>query len=303
MQPKTFTIGNAAGWIKNHDTSFDKLVRSAVTDVTVGSYTLKKRDGNPEPTYWSDVRGGRTTSINSKGLPNLGFENPDTTCTMLREMAKDCVKHDKVFRISIAGFSPEEFETMTRYIATYVEHDTLEINFGCPNVIVAGEHKPIFSFRPKLIDEIIRRCTSTSRTALNIAAKVSPYSDPGLLREVAAVFNEHKLHIDEVVTCNTFPNALAFEKGKLVISGKGYGGLAGYPLKHIMLGQVAQFKEHLDEIIDVVGVGDIQSGQDIKEAIDVGASGIQVGTAYFETDNPSFFGDIAGQYYGLVEKE
>lgn len=300
MSLQKFTIGNAAGWIKLHDKSFDKLARSAVTDVTPGSYTAPKRDGNSEPTYWSSTHAGLISSINSKGLPNLGFEEPYDVSDMLYQMDWDTRKFGKTFRVSLAGFSVDDFVFMVKRVAAKIPHAVIELNLGCPNVIVDGAHKPIFSFDPKLIDEIIKRCAGTSKAALNFALKVSPYSDPGLLREVAQLVNQHKTIVSQVVTCNTFPNALSFENGKRTISGKGYGGLAGYPLKHITLGQVAQFREHLDDIVEVIAVGGIQSGQDLKDALDAGAAGIQVGTAYFETDDPEIFGRIAGEYYNLV---
>jgi dihydroorotate dehydrogenase (fumarate) len=293
MSLKKFTIGNAAGWVKLYDKSFDKLRASAITDFTVGSYTVDKRDGNNEPTYWSSSQLGPIASINSKGLPNQGIY-PEAIQVM-----QDRLFGNMQFRVSIAGFKVDEFEYMAEMVAVNAPRATIELNLGCPNVIVDGSHKPIFSFEPELIDEIITKCTR-SKKAKNLALKVSPYSDPGLLREVAEIINRHHMSVGEVVTCNTFPNALSFKDGKRTISGKGYGGLAGYPLKHIMLGQVAQFREHLTGSINVIGVGGISTGQDLKDALDAGASGIQIGTAYFETDDPGIFGQIAGEYYNLV---
>lgn len=299
MLPETFTLSNAAGWIKSSKGSFEQLMRSPVTHATAGSFTLYKRDGNAEPRYWSEQTFAGTTSINSLGLPNSGLENRPTI-TALHEMSTACQAHGKKLRISIAGFSSIDFAGLAPTCTRYYPDAEIEFNFGCPNVIAEGEHKPIFSFNVAMMEEVFITCAKARKAGTKIAVKVSPYSDPMQLRDVATLFNEWKEHIGSVVTCNTFPNAIAFEHGKRTIFGKGYGGLAGFPLKHIMLGQVAQFREHLDPSIRIIAVGGIQSGQDLKDALMAGADGIQIGTAYFDNDDPRIFSRVLEEYAALV---
>ncbi len=298
MLPESFTVSNAAGWIKSPKGSFEDLVRSSVTHVTAGSYTLEKRDGNPEPRYWSNDTGAGTASINSLGLPNPGILASDTI-RELQHMDAACKAHGKKLRISIAGFSNDDFVKLYHTCSTFVPQADIEFNFGCPNVIAAGEHKRIFAFDIALMEQALLSCANAGIRIRKNSIKVSPYSDPMQLRDIAALCNEHKAHVGSVVTCNTFPNAIAFDNDKRAIFGKGYGGLAGTPLKHIMLGQVAQFREYLDPSIGIIAVGGIHTGQDIKDALMAGADGIQIGTAYFDTDDPHIFTQALLEYATL----
>lgn len=299
MQKVEFSLGNAAGWIKSPSESFAKLVRSAATEITAGSFTIMKKDGNPEPRYWSDRSNTGVTSINSLGLPNCGIEEEVTTFRMLRMMNETCKAQGKKLRVSIAGFSVEEFHMLMRAMVKHLPDVEIEINFGCPNVIVEGAQKPISSFNLKMMDEVIALCASAKERETALAVKVSPYSDPHQLHEVGTLFNKWKNLVEVVVTCNTFPNTLSFQKGKRTISGKGYGGLAGLPLKHIMLGQVAQFRDVLDPSFRIIAVGGIHTGMDLKDAFDAGADGAQIGTAYFDSDDPRIFSRVPDEYFSL----
>ena len=64
-------ITNAAGMVKTPDDVADLLRAETLTHVTVGSITVDKRDGNPEPTFWTAPDG--SYSLNSRGLPCLGL--------------------------------------------------------------------------------------------------------------------------------------------------------------------------------------------------------------------------------------
>ena len=61
---------NAAGWIKTPE-AVQEMARSAVTDITIGSFTIEPREGNPGNNFWYDPASG--TSLNSMGLPNQGL--------------------------------------------------------------------------------------------------------------------------------------------------------------------------------------------------------------------------------------
>ena len=57
-------------------------------------------------------------------------------------------------------------------------------------------------------------------------------------------------------------------------------------------GQVRQFREALPDEIKVIGVGGISSCRDVRDFERAGASGVQVGTAFFENEDARVFQQI-----------
>ena len=61
------------------------------------SCTVEPRDGNPNPTYWDN---GNNLSINSSGLPNLGYKfYTNTNLTSLI---------DKPYIVSVSGLTAQD---------------------------------------------------------------------------------------------------------------------------------------------------------------------------------------------------
>ncbi len=271
-------IGNSAGFCKGPGPVFNDLLSCPITNViTVGSFTLTKRDGNPGTTYWCSERDG--TSVNALGLPNSGSHALAATLAQLFERANE---KDKLLNVSIAGDSPEEYGRLARIVHAYAHR--IEVNLGCPNVWGEEGQKSIASFSPELVATIIRAVWSQIQGQdAEMSVKLSPYSDPALLREVGLVIRKLGV-VSRIVTCNTFPNGIAFEKGQRVIDPK-FGGVGGTALRHIALGQVSQFVSLFQELgvtMPVIGVGGISSGKDFNAMLNAGAAGIQIGTAFGE---------------------
>jgi dihydroorotate dehydrogenase (fumarate) len=297
-------LGNAAGMVKTL-ADLHPLLRvpsDMLHKITLGSYTLEPRSGNEGQSFWTDGN-PCPMSINSLGLPNPGI---DAACDFLHEATSLIHASKKVPRVSIAGFSPEEYRTMTQKLLNLGIYQ-IELNLGCPNVWDGGAQKRITSFVPSLIRETLEGVYDVADHvgAPSIAVKLSAYSDPFLLEEVAKVLSDMHRVVHTVVTCNTFPNATGFDKdGSMLISAtKGFGGLAGLPLKHIALGQVRAFRSLLPAKIGIIGVGGIAEGRDVLDMERAGAEAVQVGTAFFAHSDPRVFSEIAAGYAELTSLE
>lgn len=296
------TIGVAAGHVKR-PADIERLLRvppDVLSSITLGSYTLEPKDGNPGNSFWADGE-TRPTSINSLGLPNPGMSAMEDHFWIMGEQIRASGKR---VRVSIAGFSPREYKLMAQ-MAMGARPFELELNLGCPNVWKDGQQKRITSFDLDLIRETLLQVSEVTDNAdaPAVAVKLSVYSDPFLLEEVARLLSDMRHIVQSVVVCNTFPNGSGFDSGgKLLIDATdGYGGLAGNSLKYIALGQVRKFRHLLSSTIDVVGVGGISTGQDVLDMERAGASSVQIGTAYFMHGDPSIFVDIMRQYAELSE--
>ncbi|MEJ0054082.1 MAG: dihydroorotate dehydrogenase [bacterium] len=291
---------NAAGQVKlPHEVEpLLALPSDILRAVTLGSYTLEPRAGNSGNVFWDDGLND-PTSLSALGLPNPGIGE---ALRFLPDLIDKIRASGKRVRVNIAGFDVDEYHELIK-ACVGIRVDEIEINLGCPNVRNEGVQKPIFAFDPERIAEILTMAHRVSGTLgePDIAVKLSPYSDPFFLAKVAAVLRTHLHAYMKLVTCNTFPNAYGFIRPMTpaIDANDGYAGLAGHAMKHVALGQVRQFSRLLPSF-DIVGVGGISGGRDLREMELAGAKEAQVGTAFF-THGPKAFQRVAMEYADLVD--
>lgn len=257
---------NAACSVAKTHEDVAALCKTKIGVVLVGSITAEPRQGNPEPRWFV----GEGYALNSFGMPNGGIEYYKTE---LPKMVKTVHKAGKKFALSVAGFSTNEY-TLLALLADMAGVDFLELNFGCPNVSINGDQKPIVSFDVESIAEILTAVEAV--TQLPLLIKLSPYSNPGELKRVAATLAQHDT-VAAVVTSNTFPNGYESVEGNPVIAST-YAGVSGAALRPIAVGQVRQFREALPDTIAVIGVGGVESKSDAEQFFAAGASIVQCAT-------------------------
>ncbi|MGB4834212.1 MAG: hypothetical protein WBP40_04235 [Candidatus Moraniibacteriota bacterium] len=296
MQPSTIpSIGNAAGTC-NSERQFNLLLKSAVNTITIGPMAVLPRDPNPGNNAYRD-RSGRT--INSMGLPGIGIEESKK---IIPAMIAAAAEHGKVLSLTIPPIDEMDDEKLANAgVALGVE--IIEFNAGCANVWVNGKQKRILSFNPRALERSVSKILSIVQGSKvrEVRVKLSPYSDPVLLAEVADALEDKEVTI---VTCNTFANAWMFreEDNRPAIEfGKHLGGYGGVGMKPIALGQVAQFLEHLPNH-HIIGVGGIQSGRDLWEFASLGVDEAQIGSAWYFSENARIFGGVIAEYLDIIEE-
>jgi len=271
-----------------------------IAPVVAGSFTSHKREQNPGQVLWPEglVEFLATGyGLNSYGMPNRGVAD-DT-----KEL--DRYKGTQPLIVSVAGFEPRHYFAGALAVHQCQGAAAVEFNLGCPNT--QGEHSEITSFQSETIREILDGVVSHGYR-MPIWLKFSPYSNPSELKRMADLVNEFAGRLSlAVVTCNTFPNAYA-GGGKITPNG-GLAGLSGPAMKPIALGQVKQFREHLDERIDVIGVGGATVADDIVDFINAGASAVQVVSLAHWAGEPRSFTDYfyaegsADRFFALMEQQ
>ncbi|MEK7628250.1 MAG: dihydroorotate dehydrogenase [Patescibacteria group bacterium] len=293
MRIDDIRIMNAAGIVKVVS-DVEPLLKTPVTDVVLGSITMIERQGEPEPTFWVSDDG--SFALNRVGLRNPGSEYYRKHLPEIGRKVRDAGKE---LTVSLAGFSIGEYVSLAE-IALEGGADAIELNLGCPNVWDgdSAEQKIIPSFDPDFLEQTVVNVWNYTQDLVPLSLKLSPYSDPGLLRRVAKspIMNEI---VDAVVATNTLPNGIAYWGGKPVISGNGLAGVSGKVLKPVALGQVAQLRAALPGRVRVVGVGGISCGADVRDMVRAGAAAVQVGTHFFQY-GPKVFGEILSE--ALVEE-
>ena len=282
---------NGAGYCKDMS-HVNELIASASSAVLVGSITVEPRTGNSGDVYFAS----RFFALNSLGIPNRGSKFYETELPTMKEKTRIA---GKPLIVNIAGFSIEEYARLAS-VAKQGGADILEVNFGCPNIwSKTGEQKRIISFNPKLMGETLAALRAVWHSQ-PVAIKLSPYSDPELLKDVAAVISEYDF-VSAVSTSNTFPNAFAYgETGRPAIS-LGLAGMSGPAMRAVALGQVAQFKAALPDRIIIIGVGGIDSGRAMFDFMRAGARAVQTTTALIN-EGPNIFSRILSEYVELLER-
>ncbi len=258
---------NAACSVAKTLDDISALSKTKIGVVTIGSITLEPRDGNPEPRWFtSDIY-----ALNSFGMPNQGG---DFYKKQLPEMVRTIHGGSKKASLSIAGFSTKEYVELAK-IADAAKVDLLELNLGCPNVSIDGKQKPIASFDPATIHEIVTAVSEVTKIPLLV--KLSPYSNPAELQNVAKTIVDSG-KVSGVVASNTFPNGfMSGTNGQPVVASI-FAGVSGRAMLPISLGQVRQFRQTLPKNIVVIGVGGIESKEDVERYKQAGAGAVQTAT-------------------------
>lgn len=301
MDIENIRLTNAAGWIKGDGYSFRKLLRSAVTGIRFGSITVEYREGNSGANFIVLEDG---TSVNSLGLNNLGIERYDRFLSPLVEAAHAV---EKLFILSIAPLSLEDIPKLIAFAKRHGVY-VVELNLGCPNIHDFSEHKPIFAYDFDLTKQAVALARNDWQGPL--AVKLSPYEEETFASSMADQMNELLAPGDIVALSNTYPDFCPLDEigkpllkartadGTLVTS----GGMAGTRLRPLVRRNVSWFHRTLRPEIGIDAVGGIQHGGHLKEFKEDGANGFQVGTAYFNSDDPGIFSILLQQFAELVER-
>lgn len=240
--------------------------------------TLEKREGNPEPRYAKTELG----SINSMGLPNLGFQY---YLDFVIDMAKK--PNSKNHFLSVVGLSPEDTHSILKTIQESDYEGLVELNLSCPNV----PGKPQIAYDFEMTQSLLTEVFNYYRKPLGV--KLPPYFDIVHFDQAADVFNQFPLAFVNCV--NSIGNGLVIDDESVLIKPKnGFGGIGGDYVKPTALANVHAFYQRLNPSIQIVGTGGVKNGRDAFEHILCGASMVQIGTALQE-EGPEIFERITGE--------
>lgn len=256
---------NAAGARCVTREELETLGRSQAGAIVTKSMTLEPRQGNPEPRYYAFTNG----SINSMGLPNLGYRAYAALIPELRRFGKPIVA-------SVAGFGEEDFVTIATAINAS-KPDLIEVNLSCPNI--PGE--PQIGYDADVTERLLKRVRKVVTTPMGV--KLPPYFDPAHQDKMAQILD--RVGVEFLSVINSVGNGLVvdLEKESVVIKPKGgFGGLGGPLIKPMALANVRAFWKLFGGRVPIIGTGGIASGSDAFEHLLCGASAVQVGTAFVE---------------------
>lgn len=279
---------NASGvWCEDAN-KLDEMCQSAAGSFITKSATPKQRDGNPSPRYVEVPLG----SINSMGLPNLGF---DFYLNYSLNFQKK--NPGKVNFLSIAGMKPEENIEMLEKINESSFAGLTELNLSCPNV----PGKPQIGYDFAATEDILNKTFTFFKKPLGV--KLPPYFDFVHFDEMSEILNKFPL---TYVNCiNSVGNGLYInlEGESVVIKPKnGFGGIGGAYVKPTALANVRAFYTRLKPEISVIGCGGVESGSDVFEHLLCGAKMVQIGS-HLAKNNTQIFTQILEELQQIMNSK
>jgi dihydroorotate dehydrogenase (NAD+) catalytic subunit len=218
-------------------------------------------EGAPPPRLCETPSG----MLNAVGLQNIGVR------AFVAEKLPTLRKYDTAVFANVFGYCLDDYVEVIRILEDAEGLSGYELNISCPNVKKGGMQ---FGNDPGQVAEVVAtvRRASVQRP---LWVKLSPLvADIGLIARAA-----EEAGADALTVANTFP-AMAIDlrtrKSRL---GNLTGGLSGPAIKPITLRLVWEAKKAVR--IPVIGLGGIETVEDVLEYLSVGASAVQVGTASF----------------------
>ena len=262
---------NAAGALCVTREELEALGGSAAGAIVTKSMTIEPRHGNPEPRYYG-FSGG---SINSMGLPNLGYRAYAELIPKLKRFGKPVIA-------SVAGLTEDDFPTIAEMINA-AQPDLIEVNLSCPNI----PGKPQIGYDPDASERVLKKVRP--KITVPMGVKLPPYFDPAHHHAMGTMLG--RCGVDFLNLINSVGNGLVVdsERETVVIKPKGgFGGLGGRLIKPVALANVRAFYKIFGEKMPIIGTGGVMDGGDAFEHILCGASAVQVGTVLVEEGLDAF---------------
>ena len=218
-------------------------------------------EGAPAPRLYPTPSG----MLNAVGLQNVGAR------AFAAEKLPVLRKFDTAVIANVFGYTFEDYVEVIRILEDAEGLAGYELNISCPNVKKGGLQ---FGNDPTQVSEVVGAARKVA-SKRPLWVKLSPLvTDIGLIARAA-----EESGADALTVANTYPAmAIDFRSGKSRL-GNPTGGLSGPAIKPITLRLVWETKKAVKT--PIIGLGGIETVEDVLDYLAVGASAVQVGTASF----------------------
>jgi dihydroorotate dehydrogenase (NAD+) catalytic subunit len=202
--------------------------------------------------------------VNAIGLQNIGVR------AFVSEKLPELRRFDTEIIANVFGKTINEYAEVLRVLEDAEGLAAYELNISCPNVEKGGME---YSTNPALTEEVVTAARQASKRPLWV--KLSPVvGSIGLIAKAAEAGGA-----DALVVANTYPAMCLNAHTRESRLGSTSGGLSGAAIKPITVKLVYEACRAVT--IPVVGLGGIESPEDVVEYVLAGASAVEVGTAHF----------------------
>jgi dihydroorotate dehydrogenase (NAD+) catalytic subunit len=271
----------AAGGTFGYGVEFSHLVDlNRLGGLVTKGISREPIEGAPAPRLYETPSG----MLNAIGLQNVGV------AAFLRDKLPVLRKYNTHLVVNVFGYCLEEYVEVIRHLEDVEGISAYELNISCPNVKKGGMQ---FGSDPGLVEEVVGAARKAAERR-PLWVKLSPLvTDIALIARAAELAGAHA-----VTVANTYPAmAVDVSTGKSLL-GCPTGGLSGPAIKPITLRLVWMASRAVK--IPVIGLGGVETAEDVLEYMAVGASAVQVGTASFA--DPQASEVIVGRLPGALNR-
>ena len=221
--------------------------------------TLNPRFGNPTPRI-AECEGGMLNAV--------GLQNPGVDKVLSDELPKLKKVFSKKVMANVSGFSLEEYCETVRRLEAEGAIGWYEINISCPNVHGGGMS---FGTSPEMAGMVTRELRKITKKPLII--KLSPN-----VTDIVAIARACEDNgADGISLINTLMGMrIDLKKRKPLLANK-TGGLSGPAIKPVAVRMIYQVYEAVK--IPIVGMGGVETAEDVIELMLAGATAVEVGAA------------------------
>lgn len=228
--------------------------------IMIKATTPEPRFGNPTPRVAETAAG----MLNAIGLQNPGLEK------VMSEELPWLTQYDVPVIANIAGSKIEDYTAVAAQISQAPNVRALELNISCPNVKEGGL---AFGTIPEVAKEVTKAVKAVSEVPVYV--KLSP-NVTDIVEMAKAV---EAGGADGLTMINTLLGMrLDIRTGKPILANRS-GGLSGPAIKPVAIRMVHEVSQRVS--IPIIGMGGINSCDDVIEFLYAGASAVAIGTANF----------------------
>jgi dihydroorotate dehydrogenase (NAD+) catalytic subunit len=221
---------------------------------------VEPRFGNPTP---------RVAETSAGMLNAIGLQNPGLEKVISNELPW-LSQYDVPIIANVAGSVEEDYIEVARSISKVSNVHALELNISCPNVKTGGI---AFGTIPEVAKQLTRKVKEVSDVPVYV--KLSP-NVTNIVEMAKAV---EAGGADGLTMINTLVGMrLDLKTGKPILANR-TGGLSGPAIKPVALRMIYEVSQAVN--IPIIGMGGIESAEDVIEFFYAGASAVAVGTANF----------------------
>ena len=222
--------------------------------------SLAPLPGNPPPRV-GETRGGM---LNSIGLQNIGVER------FLADVLPGLERYPAKVIVNLFGYEFDDYARLAARVDPFPGVAAVELNVSCPNVKKGGIE---FGHDPELLERLVASVRRS--TGKPLAVKLSPNSGaPVAIAQAAKAGGADLLSaINTVLGMSIDP----WTRRPRLNTNR--GGLSGPAIKPIAVRMVYDVARQVG--LPVIGVGGVETVDDVIEFLLAGAAAVQVGTALF----------------------
>ncbi|GEN54210.1 dihydroorotate dehydrogenase [Halobacillus faecis] len=232
---------------------------STLGAVIMKAATKERRFGNGTPRVAETASG----MLNAIGLQNPGVES------IISDEIPFLKNHHLPIIANVAGSTVEEYVEVAEKISPHV--NAIELNISCPNVKEGGVQ---FGTDPSLAKEVTRHVVQVSDVPVYV--KLSPNVTDIVEMALAA----EDAGASGLSMINTLTGMRIDPKTRKPVIANGTGGLSGAAIKPISIRMIHQVYQAVT--IPIIGMGGIESAEDVLEYLLAGASAVAIGSANFK---------------------